>query len=286
MARIKRKLHPPQTAVTHQEVEPERSIDNEDPTPPPQKQKKKAAPKAVKKKSLCNAAKAGGDTEAGAQCVKARKYRVTYSEVDIPNKFTNDKWGPCYIKDTPDLAQLEDAIEDTDGAAEALLWDEHELSITITDCGRDLDILSALPRLTVWCERRTTAYLFAAERGFSERNLHLQGIARLHLRTEKQQGAAQMCQKEIIKALGWDSKSKPKNARVMVRFLRHEGLHTWIGMVGYCIKNETADDYTEISGGVTEEDKRLGRQLYLQLGAGDLKNKTALCPRNLFNKVG
>jgi hypothetical protein len=56
-------------------------------------------------------------------------------------------------------------------------------------------------------------------------------------------------------------------------------------MVGYCIKNETADDYTEISGGVTEEDKRLGRQLYLQLGAGDLKNKTALCPRNLFNKV-
>ena len=127
--------------------------------------------------------------------------------------------------------------------------------------------------------------MFAAERCFSERNLHLQGIARLHLRTEKQQGAAQMCQKEIIKALGWDSKSKPKNARVMVRFLRHEGLHTWIGMVGYCIKNETADDYTEISGCVTEEDKRLGRQLYLQLGAGDLKNKTALCPRNLFNKV-
>ena len=81
--------------------------------------------------------------------MKARKYRVTYSEVDIRDKHPNDKWGQCFIKDTPNFAELEDAVEDTDG--EALLWEEHELSITITDCGRDLDILSALPRLTVWC---------------------------------------------------------------------------------------------------------------------------------------
>jgi len=247
---------------------------------PSKKQKR-----APKKNSKCKAAKEAGESSATESATntaapKVKKYVASYREVEVPGKHASDRWAPCRVKNTPDFGALE---EEEDG--EIALWEEVEVSITITECGRDLDIESALPRLSEWARHRASAHLVSAERGFSERNLHLQGIARLRMRTDKPQGAAQMCQKELLQALGWVGDCKPKQGRVMVRYLRGEGLHTWWGMIGYVIKNETADDYVEISNGITEEDKRLGRQMYLRLGAGDLKNKTALCPRNLFNKV-
>ena len=249
-------------------------------SPPPAKKAKRVA-KVAKKNSKCKAAKAAGeDAASAAKPEKVKKYVASYREVDVPGKHAGDRWAPCRIKNTPDFSAAE---EEEDG--EAAMWEEFEVSITITDCGRDLDTASALPRIAEWAKNRASAHLVSAERGFSERNLHLQGIARLRMRTDKPQGAAQMCQKELLQALGWVGDCKPKQGRVMVRYLRGEGLHTWWGMIGYVIKNETADDYVEIAGGITEDDKRVGRQMYLRLGAGDLKNKTALCPRNLFNKV-
>ena len=68
-------------------------------------------------------------------------------------------------------------------------------------------------------------YCVSIERGILAGNLHFQGV--IKVRTT----SAQAFNARLRRALGWSGGSK-----VMLKTLNGMGLHTWVGMVGYCMK--------------------------------------------------
>jgi hypothetical protein len=96
-----------------------------------------------------------------------------------------------------------------------------------------------------------------------------------------------------LQALGWYEKKEngrtikgaPNNSYVTVKLLKGDGMHTWIGMVGYCMKSSEHPDFRNFTIGVSEADIEAGRALHLRLGAGELKYRTALSSRNIFSKA-
>jgi hypothetical protein len=67
--------------------------------------------------------------------------------------------------------------------------------------------------------------------------------------------------------------------------IKGDGMHTWIGMVGYCMKTSEHPDLRNFIIGVSEADIEAGRAVHLRLGAGELKYRTALTSRNIFSKA-
>lgn len=73
--------------------------------------------------------------------------------------------------------------------------------------------------------------------------------------------------------------------QIMVKKLHEHGLHTYIGMLGYCTKDQRLPHYKVIMHNVTEDELNQGRDEYLKYGAGNLKTRTALTPSSMFTKA-
>ena len=72
----------------------------------------------------------------------------------------------------------------------------------------------------------------------------------------------------------------------MSRKLVGRGLHTWHGMLGYCMKDKFKPHYREYhTDNITAEDKQVAEDAYLQFGAGDNKNKCVISPNTKFDRA-
>jgi hypothetical protein len=71
----------------------------------------------------------------------------------------------------------------------------------------------------------------------------------------------------------------------MSRALRGKGLHTWHGMIGYCMKDSGQPHFAYFFHGISQTDIDQGQAEYAKYGAGPLKNRCVLTAQNLFHRA-
>lgn len=123
------------------------------------------------------------------------------------------------------------------------------------------------------------AGVIATERGGALGYLHCQGVVRLAATSPQSVSAM------LKRALGWANGLAPPGAIVMCRKLTGRVLHTWHGLIGYCLKDQDQPHFRCVMHNITSEDAQAGIEAYVQLGAGPLKNKTMLTPSNLYKRA-
>jgi hypothetical protein len=120
------------------------------------------------------------------------------------------------------------------------------------------------------------------ERGGMLHHLHCQAVIRVAATN------AANVTKNIKRFLGWtkNNPARPAGAVVSSKKLTGKRLHTWLGMLGYVTKDQGKDHYELVAtDDITPEDFEEGRRQYLLMGAGDLKFRCSLTPRNLLPKA-
>ncbi|KAI5064566.1 hypothetical protein GOP47_0021236 [Adiantum capillus-veneris] len=88
-----------------------------------------------------------------------------------------------------------------------------------------------------------------------------------------------------IKAyLGW-AKSALADTMVLCRGLKQHKMHTFEGMVGYCLKDQDEPHFQKVVHNITSNDVNAGVELYSLYGADELKNRVFLTPTNIFDRA-
>mmetsp|Transcript_39255 Transcript_39255/g.65943 ORF Transcript_39255/g.65943 Transcript_39255/m.65943 type:complete len:406 (+) Transcript_39255:751-1968(+) len=148
--------------------------------------------------------------------------------------------------------------------------------------GRDVgeDVIS---KFTTFLHTKCLAGVFATERGGKLHYLHIQAVLRIDTK------CAGNVTKMLNKLFGWNKNDPacPKTGTsICAKKLTNKGLHTWHGMQGYVTKEDGKAHYRMVkTANITEQDLKEGRRRYLMLGAGPLKGRAALSPRNLLIKA-
>ena len=120
---------------------------------------------------------------------------------------------------------------------------------------------------------------FSLEKGGQEAHLHVQGVVRMWAYDGSNANA--VCRKFI----GWNKNQPSPSAKIMFRTLTYNKLHTFHGMLGYVMKDQFQEHFRTVDLNVSPEDIAFGTEIFLRFGAGPLKDRTAIDPRNIFDKV-
>ncbi|KAI5056359.1 hypothetical protein GOP47_0028177, partial [Adiantum capillus-veneris] len=78
---------------------------------------------------------------------------------------------------------------------------------------------------------------------------------------------------------------KPQGGVVMCRSMGQVRMHTFTGMVGYCMKDLQKPHLRWFAKGVEAEEIAEVRALHAQYGQGELKHRVALTPVNMFDRA-
>jgi hypothetical protein len=160
----------------------------------------------------------------------------------------------------------------------------HEYSIVIQRNGGDLDVERVRPLLQDWADEHCTSAIFSTERGEKDNHLHFQGV----IRTRKVPLAtARGVTRNLKTALSFDNHGEyVSQGNVRTKLLKNAKLHTFEGMVGYCMKDKARPWYTSIQVNIDEATIDAGEQLYLQYGASTTsKGFITLSPYTIFHRA-
>ncbi|KAL3678214.1 hypothetical protein R1sor_021170 [Riccia sorocarpa] len=141
-----------------------------------------------------------------------------------------------------------------------------ELSMTISVVGGDISpqvfplIQEILNQWKFECE----SGVFAVERGGTLLNLHVQGVIAL------QCSSALDAKKRITAALKWNE-DRPVGAGVCVKKLTNKRIHSFVGMVGYCLKDKKELHFRVAMKNISDPVQREGMLLFTFYDAADLK---------------
>ncbi len=131
--------------------------------------------------------------------------------------------------------------------------------------------------MALHCKRWLIGVEYAPLRG----NVHLQCVAETW-----DFASARAAHMSLKKALGWTASFT--GGSVCCKNLVQSGIHTWLGMIGYCLKGELEDTperpFRFYSHGVTAEEMALGRIEYQKLGKPN-KNQLELTPSNIIDRT-
>ncbi|KAL3691003.1 hypothetical protein R1sor_004654 [Riccia sorocarpa] len=152
-----------------------------------------------------------------------------------------------------------------------------EMSITVSITGGDVS-LDLFPLLKQFVDEQCEAGLFAVERGGSLLKLHFQRLFVL------QCSSAVDVKRRITDAIGWQS-TRPVGGGVCVKKLTNKGIHTFIGMVGYCLNDHQEIHFQVCMKGISDVVRREGMQLFTFYGANDTKNRVKLNPNNIVTRT-
>lgn len=157
-----------------------------------------------------------------------------------------------------------------------------EFSVTVQRDGGDLNVDHCMTPLRDWlCEKCSRAYV-GVERGGALGYLHLQCV--IHTIAPM---AAATISKNLNILLGFKDAAAVtyEQGSVMTRALSQKGLHTFLGMVGYCMKDRMQPWFDSFSIGVSQDDIQSGEALYLEHGQPDIiKNACVLSSYNILQR--
>jgi len=124
-----------------------------------------------------------------------------------------------------------------------------QFSVTIALQTSDIDVSLYLQRLEEFLRKRCERGMFSTERGGRLQHLHFQGVIEIKL------GNGREVRGIINAVLGWGKpETRPTNAHLSVKVLSQNGLHTFSGLVGYCVKDEREDHFQLVSFNISEAD--------------------------------
>ncbi|KAL2610821.1 hypothetical protein R1flu_022513 [Riccia fluitans] len=105
-----------------------------------------------------------------------------------------------------------------------------DVSLTIGIPGENVDE-NLFDLLVKWLAYRAEMAVLALERGDAFLQLHVQGMVRVKT------SSTRILKREIKEVIGWES-NPPVGGSMCLKSLRDKGLHTIIGLIGYCPKDE------------------------------------------------
>ncbi|KAL3692535.1 hypothetical protein R1sor_006186 [Riccia sorocarpa] len=74
----------------------------------------------------------------------------------------------------------------------------------------------------------------------------------------------------------------PQGGSICIKSLKYKGLHTIIGIIWYCLKDEGQEHFRFYSKNVSEEQKQEGKRMHAIYGASEYKNRLELTPANVL----
>ncbi|KAL2613580.1 hypothetical protein R1flu_025272 [Riccia fluitans] len=152
-----------------------------------------------------------------------------------------------------------------------------DVSLTIGIPGENVD-KKLFDLLVNWLEHRAEIAVLVLERGDAFLQLHLQGMLRA------KSSSMTILKREIKEVIGWQW-NLPVGGSVCLKSLREKGLHTVIGLIGYCLKDEGAPHFRFYSKNITEEQKAEGRRMHSIYGVSEYKHKLELTPANILGRA-
>ena len=83
--------------------------------------------------------------------------------------------------------------------------------------------------------------------------------------------------------LRWDEKGEvPYNSYVLMKKLIEIGVHTYTGMLKYCMKDRGEDHFEVVHNNVIDVELVIGLEEYVKYGTPFAKNKIVLTSKNLL----
>ena len=120
-------------------------------------------------------------------------------------------------------------------------------------------------------------YVFL-KRGGALQRLHFQAIYRILSTSTIVVG-------KLVKVyLGWDKGEATSSSHILVKRLSGVGLHTYVGMLGYCIKDKGEDYFEVVHNNITDEELTARLKEYVKFGTPFAKNKVILTSKNLLER--
>ncbi|KAL3681877.1 hypothetical protein R1sor_024833 [Riccia sorocarpa] len=152
-----------------------------------------------------------------------------------------------------------------------------ELFVTISVAGADISP-RIFPSVQDFLHNHCQAGIFVVERGGSLLNLHLQGVIAIF-------GTSPLdVKKRLTAVIGW-ADDRPIGAGVCVKKLSNKGIHTFVRMVGYCLKDRKELHFRVCMKDISDAVQCEGMLLYTFYGAADLKNRVELNPSNIMERA-
>ncbi|KAL3684031.1 hypothetical protein R1sor_002053 [Riccia sorocarpa] len=152
-----------------------------------------------------------------------------------------------------------------------------DVSITISISGTDIKG-EAFDKMAIFLENRAEMGVLGLERGDSHLQLHIQGMMRIST------SSACALKTEIRDIIGWDD-GEPLGASICVKSLKYKGLHTVIGLIGYCLKDEGQGHFRFYSKNASNDQKEEGRRMHAIYGASEYKNRLELNSANVLGRA-
>ena len=83
---------------------------------------------------------------------------------------------------------------------------------------------------------------------------------------------------------GWDKGEASPNSHVLVKKLSGIRLHTYVGMLGYCVKDRREDHFEVVHDNVSDEELAARLEEYVKLDTSFAKNKIVFTSKNLLER--
>lgn len=159
---------------------------------------------------------------------------------------------------------------------------EREFSVTISVLDADLEHTHYMFLRTYFTRHPGVVGCLAYERGGRCRHWHAQGVCRVVATSGVR------ARNDFLRAVGWWSANPYGNKlHVLFRELSQKDLHTFIGMLGYCGKDEGEYDGWDIAyhEDITDDMKDRGAEKYAMYGAPEKFTVITLTRANLMDRV-
>ena len=70
--------------------------------------------------------------------------------------------------------------------------------------------------------------------------------------------------------------------QVALKSLSQKGMHTFVGLIGYCLKDEKCEWFRCVCHNVTDDMMADGHEAYMRMGVPAFKKRVQLFPKNIF----
>jgi hypothetical protein len=124
-------------------------------------------------------------------------------------------------------------------------------------------------------------FLVVVKRGGLQEGIHLQCAFR------SKGYKARQVHDLIMQAIGWNITAPPQGAHIMMKTLKQQGIHTWIGILGYLEKERDEPYHFRIvcrKGVWSDDDLSQGVWEYAKYGA-PFKERTMIDYKNVLQRV-
>ncbi|KAL3689557.1 hypothetical protein R1sor_015866 [Riccia sorocarpa] len=154
---------------------------------------------------------------------------------------------------------------------------ELDISLTVGIPGQDVSN-KTFDKLAAFIEENARMGMICFERGDAHLLLHIQGMLCI------KSSSTRMLKQQIRKAIGWADEG-PVGGCICVKSLKDKGLHTIVGIIGYCLKDEKEAHFRMFQKNVTQAQMEEGRRMHWIHGASEIKNRLQLTPQNVLTRA-